>query len=211
MSMANPRVDDYLLNGCGRCPLGNTPDCKVHRWPEILNELRRIVLECGLDEERKWGVPCYTVNGKNVIILSAFKDYTALSFFKGALLEDPAGILIQPTRNSHADRQIRFTDPAAVRQLEPALREYIDAAVEVEKSGRQVPEKTVSEFEVVPEFQDALQRDPVLRSAFEALTPGRQKGYLLHFAGAKQSKTRTARIEKCTPRILDGIGFHDRF
>jgi uncharacterized protein YdeI (YjbR/CyaY-like superfamily) len=206
----NPEVDNYLAVGCGRCPLGGTPDCKVHNWPEALAKLRAILLECGLTEEVKWGFPCYTVENKNIVLLSAFKEYCALSFFKGALLEDAQGILFQQTKNVQSARLVRFTNVQEIVELEPILREYIEEAIEVEKAGLQVEHKKTAEFDVPEEFQTILDDDPAFNAAFAALTPGRQRGYLLYFAGAKQPKTRTARVEKWMPQIFAGKGLHDR-
>lgn len=206
----NPQVDNYLAVGCGRCPLGGTPDCKVHNWPDVLAKLRAILLETALTEEVKWSVPCYTFDGKNVLIMSALKEHCALGFFKGALLKDPQGILIQPTKNSQADRQLRFTDVAQVVELESIVKAYVQEAIEVEKAGLEVEYKKTSEFDVPEELEAKFEEDPAFKAAFEALTPGRQRGYLLHFSGAKQSKTRTSRIEKCLPKIFEGIGLHDR-
>lgn len=203
-------VDQYLSEGCGRCALGNTPRCKVNSWKDELRALRRIALESGLDEESKWGVPCYTAGGGNVVLVAAFKEYCAVSFFKGALLGDPEGILIAPTENSQADRQLRYTSLSEIERTESVLKAYLARAIELERSGAKVEFKKVSELAVPEEFQASLDADPALKSAFESLTPGRRKGYLLHFAGAKQSKTRQARIEKCVPRIMAGKGIDDR-
>lgn len=193
-----------------RCKFGGTPQCKVKKWPRELEKLRNIVLECGLTEELKWSIPCYTYEKKNILIVSAFKEYCALSFFKGALLKDSAGILISQTDNAQAARQIRFTTPEKIDELEPLIKEYILEAVEIEKSGKKIKTQTVDELPVPQEFQDEIDRDKAFKAAFEALTPGRQKAYLLHFAAPKQSKTRSARIEKCIPLIFDGIGLNDR-
>jgi len=193
-----------------RCPLGATPDCKVHNWTEELKQLRAIVLDCGLTEEHKWSVPCYTFDGNNVLLMSAFKDYCSLSFFKGSLLKDPDNILYQPTKNSQASRLIRFTSVQDVVELEPMVRAVIHNAIEVEKAGLEVAYKETSDFEVPDELQHKLDEDPEYKAAFEALTPGRQRGYLLYFAGAKQSKTRVSRIEKYRQKILDGKGVHER-
>lgn len=206
----NPEIDAYLLEGCGRCALGGTPECKVHNWQEELKYLRRVVLDCGLTEERKWGVPCYTHNGSNILMMAAFKDNCTLSFFKGALLKDDHKILEKPGENTQSGRVIRFTDVERIAALEPVLKTYIFEAIEVEKAGLKVNFKKASEYEVPEEFQKRLDGDPELKAAFKALTPGRQKGYLLYFSSAKQSKTREARIEKYIPKILRGIGFHDR-
>lgn len=203
-------VDQYLSEGCGRCALGNTPRCKVNAWKDELRTLRRIALESGLDEESKWGVPCYTTGGGNVAIVAAFKEYCAVSFFKGALLADPEGILIAPTENSQADRQIRYTSLSEIEETESVLKAYLAEAAALERSGARVEFKKVSEFAVPEEFQTILDSDPALAKAFESLTPGRRKGYLLHFAGAKQSKTRQTRIEKCVPRIMAGKGIDER-
>jgi len=203
-------IDTYLLEGCGRCPLGGTPQCKVNTWREELEFLRRIVLECGLIEEMKWGVPCYTHKNKNVLLVSAFKEFCSLSFFKGALLKDEHGILKKPGENSQAARIIKFTSPHQVAGLEAILKAYIYEAVEIEKAGLKVKMKKSSEFNIPQEFKDKLNQSPSLEAAFKALTPGRQRGYLLHFSQPKQSKTRVSRIEKCIPKIMEGKGFHDR-
>ncbi len=207
----NPGVDNYLAVGCGRCPLGGTPECKVHNWTEPLVKLREILLTCDLTEEVKWSVPCYTVDGKNILLLSAFKNYCFISFFKGALLKDPQGVLIQPTKNSQADRQLRFTTVQQVAELEQVIKAYVREAIEVEKAGLEVAYKETAQFDVPDELQAVFDEDPAFREAFHALTPGRQRGYLLYFSGAKQSKTRTSRIEKCMPQIFEGIGLHDRY
>ena len=194
----NPKVDE-LLNG-------------TKKWKEEFSALRRIILdcaECGLEEELKWGQPCYSFKAKNVVLIHGFKEYCALLFFKGALLPDPRKILVIQTDNVQASRQIRFTSLAEIVELAPTLKEYIRQAVEVEKSGQKVEFKKTSEFEVPVEFQRRLGADPVLKSAFEALTPGRQRAYLLFFAAPKQSATRESRIEKSIPRILDGQGLYD--
>ncbi|WP_421976235.1 YdeI/OmpD-associated family protein [Roseivirga seohaensis] len=206
----NTNVDLYFTEGCGRCPLGGTPGCKVNRWPQELNQLRRIVLDCGLTEESKWGVPCYTFQGNNIGVISAFKEYASLSFFKGALLEDTNGILDKPGENTQAARLIKFTNARQIMEMEPILKAYIYEATEVEKAGLKVELKKTAEFNMPEEFQKALDENPDLKTAFEALTPGRQRGYLLHFSQPKQSKTREARIEKCTHRIFEGKGLNDR-
>lgn len=208
--LTNPKIDDYLLEGCGRCPLGGTPGCKVHLWTQELKFLRRLVLECGLVEERKWGVPCYTHNGANVIMIYAFKDNCGLSFLKGALLSDGHQILERAGENSQVGRLVRFTDVQRIAQLASILKEYIFEAVEVENAGLKVKTKSISDYAVPLEFQERLDRDPELREAYQALTPGRRKGYLLHFSGSKNAKTREARIERNIPKILKGLGFHDR-
>lgn len=206
----NPEIDAYLLEGCGRCALGGTPECKVHSWQEELKYLRRVVLDCGLTEERKWGVPCYTHNGSNILMVAAFKDNCTLSFFKGALLKDDHKILEKPGENTQSGRVIRFTDVDRIAALEPVLKTYMFEAIEVEKAGLKVNFKKASEYGFPAEFQNRLDRDPELKAAFDTLTPGRQKGYLLYFSSAKQSKTREARIEKYIPKIFKGLGLHDK-
>jgi len=206
----NPKIDQYLAEGCGRCSLGNTPQCKVNFWQDELKALRRIALECGLTEELKWGMPCYSSDKKNIVIVSAFKEYASVNFVKGSLLKDPKGILVTATENTQAGRQIRYTKLADIKKTESVLKAYLAEAIELEKSGAKVEFKKVSEFVIPEEFQAVLDKTPAVKKAFDALTPGRQKGYLLHFAGAKQSKTREARIEKCTPGILAGKGVDDR-
>ncbi len=209
MNGMNPQVDQYLEEGCGRCSLHGTPECKVHTWPEELRRLRAIVQDCMLTEEVKWGVPCYTLNGKNVLMIYAFKECCALSFFKGALLKDEAEILEKPGENSQAARFIRFTDVQRINDLESILKAYIFEAIEVEKAGLKVAFK--KEAEPMPEeLVQRLDNDPKLKAAFEALTPGRQRGYILFFSAPKQSKTRESRIEKYVPWIMVGKGMHDR-
>ncbi|MCA9899532.1 MAG: YdeI/OmpD-associated family protein [Ardenticatenaceae bacterium] len=207
----NPQIDDYLAVGCGRCPLGGTPECKVHRWPEVLASLRAVLLQTDLTEERKWSVPCYTFDGKNILIMAALKEYCVVGFFKGVLLKDPHGVLIQSTPNMQAERQLRFTTVQQVAELELVIKEYVQEAIEVEKAGLQVEYKKTSDYEVPDELQAMFDEDYAFREAFEALTPGRQRGYLYYFSSAKQSKTRTSRIEKCMPQIFEGIGLHDRY
>lgn len=205
----NPKIDHYLSDGCGRCSLYSTPECKVHTWQEELKYLRRIVLDCGLDEELKWSVPCYTHNGHTLVMVVAFKESATLSFFKGALLRDEHGILMKPGKNSQASRVVRFTRVKEIAKLEDVLKAYIFEAIDVDKAGLKIKKKATSEYEMPEEFQERLDSDVDLKEAFEALTPGRQKGYLLYFAGAKQSKTRASRVEKYVPKILKGLGFHD--
>lgn len=205
----NPKVDVYFTAGCGLCRLFATPECKVHKWYEELAKLREIVLECGLEEHLKWYHPVYTLQKKNIVMLGAFNDNCVLSFFKGVLLKDAAGILSKPTENIQAERVIRFTDVRKIVELESVIKDYIYEAVEVEKAGLKVEYKKTSEFAVPKEFQNKLDEMPALKTAFEALTPGRQRGYLLHFSQPKQSQTRAARIEKCLPKIFNGKGLND--
>lgn len=171
--------------------------------------LRKIALDCGLTEELKWKVPCYTFEGHNVAIVSAFKDYASLSFFKGALLSDPQELLEKAGENSQAARLIRFTDVTAIRELMPVLKELIGDAIKVERSGLKVECKAKNELVIPDELERKFESLPALRVAFTALTPGRQRGYVLFFSAAKQSKNREARIEKCMPQILEGRGLHD--
>lgn len=203
-------VELYLEEGCGRCSLGGTPDCKVHLWIDILKELRRIVLETGLDEQAKWGVPCYTHKGKNIAMVSAFKGHAFLSFFKGVLLQDSKGILEKPGENSNTGRIIKFTQIEQVNQLEADIKAYLYEAIEVEKSGLEVPKKAPKDIPYPEELVETFDNDPSFEEAFKALTPGRQKGYLYHFNQAKQSKTRQSRIDKCMPKIMEGRGLQDR-
>ena len=210
MAEMNPEVDFYLRDGCMRCELGGTPDCKVVDWIKELKELRRILLETELVEEVKWSVPCYTYKGKNILLMSALKDACTLSFFKGSLLKDPEGILTKPGEHSQAARYLRFTNIKDILELEATIKAYVAEAIEIEKAGLKVEFKDTVDFDVPEELQTRLDEDPALKMAFEALTPGRQRGYLLYFSGAKQSKTREARIDKFIPWILEGKGIHDR-
>lgn len=191
----NPKVDAYV----GR----------LKNWVDEVRELRTICLDSGLAEDLKWGVPCYTLDGRNVVLIHVFKEYCALLFFKGALLKDPKGILVQQTANVQAARQARFTGVEQIRKLKTVLKAYLSEAVKVEKSGLKVEFKKTEEFAVPEEFQARLDEMLELKSAFEALTPGRRRAYLLHFSSAKQSSTRTARVMKAIPNILNGKGLDD--
>jgi len=182
---------------------------KAKKWRQEFEKLRAIVLDCQLTEELKWGQPCYTFQDSNIVLIHGFKEYCALLFIKGALLKDAAGILIQQTANVQAARQIRFTQHREIVEMEPVLKAYIQEAIAVEKAGLEVPYKKSSEFAVPEEFKSKLDAMPALKTAFAALTPGRQRGYLLYFSAAKQSKTRQARVEKCLPQILKGKGLDD--
>jgi len=205
----NSGVDEYLIYGCGRCTLGGTPQCKVHKWNRELKALRAIVLDCGLTEEIKWNMPCYTFQKHNVLMMAAFKEYCSLSFFKGALLNDTNYILQQPGENSQAVRQLRFTDVKQIRKLESIIKTYVYEAIEVEKAGLKI--KFKKNREPVPEELETKFREfPTLKTAFERLTPGRQRAYILFFSSAKQTKTREARIEKHIQQILKGKGLNDR-
>lgn len=203
-------VDAYLVDGCGRCPLGGTPECKVLPWREELAALRTMALSLLLKEEIKWGVPCYTSNNKNVFIISALKDYASVSFFKGALLTSGKDLLEKPGPNSHASRLLKFTSLEDVLEHEATILKCMQEAIDVEEKGIKLEPRT--ELEPIPEeLQVKFKEDPSLLNAFESLTPGRQRGYIIHFSQPKQSKTRTARIEKYTPLILRGEGMHDAY
>jgi uncharacterized protein YdeI (YjbR/CyaY-like superfamily) len=195
MSTMNPKVDWYFN--------------KTTKWQEEFNKLRIIILDCGLREELKWGHPCYQVDGKNIVLMHGFKEYCAILFPKGVLLKDPKHILIQQTENVQTARQVRFTSLKEIVKLEPVLKAYIKEAIKVEKEGLKAPMKTVAEFKMVEEFKDKLDENTALKKAFYALTPGRQRGYLLYFSSAKQAKTREERVAKCTPQILNGKGLED--
>jgi uncharacterized protein YdeI (YjbR/CyaY-like superfamily) len=195
MHEMNPKVDFYFA--------------KAAQWQEELEQLRRIVLDCPLTEVLKWGVPCYMYQQSNLVLLHTFKEYCAILFFKGVLLKDTHGVLVQQTEQVQATRQLRFSSVQEILDLEPVIKTYIYEAIEVEKAGLKVVLKKTSEFALPEEFQTKLNEMPSLKAAFEALTPGRQRGYLLYFAQAKQSKTRTDRVEKCIPQIMDGKGLND--
>jgi len=190
-------------------PLVSKAHAKEKRWGAEYAALRQLCLASGLNEELKWGQACYDLKGSNVVLIHGFKDYCALLFMKGALLKDPKGILIQQTKNVQAARQIRFVSLADINKQKAAVNAYIKEAIAVEKSGAKVKMKSAAQFDVPEEFQQRLDDDPKLAAAFHALTPGRQKGYLLHFAAAKQSATRASRVEKHAPRILKGLGLDD--
>ncbi|TWJ01649.1 uncharacterized protein YdeI (YjbR/CyaY-like superfamily) [Mucilaginibacter frigoritolerans] len=182
---------------------------KAKQWQEEYEKLRMIALDCGLTEELKWGCPCYVLNKQNIVLIHGFKEYCAFLFFKGALLSDIHGILIQQTENVQSARQIRFANLREIMDLESTLKAYIYEAIEVEKAGLKVELKKTEDFSVPAEFQYKLDHIPALKTAFEALTPGRQRGYLFHFSQPKQSKTREARVEKYIPQILGGKGLDD--
>ena len=196
MVKANPKVDEFIQ--------------KSKKWQEEFKELRSILLDCQLSEALKWEKPCYTIDNSNIAIIQGFKDYCALLFVKGALLKDADGILIQQTENVQAARQVRFTNLPEIIELKPILSAYIHEAVEVEKAGLKVDYKPTSEYKLPEEFQKKLDEIPALKAAFEALTPGRQRAYLLYFSQPKQSKTRVSRVNKSIPQILDGRGLNDR-
>lgn len=194
-SRKNPKVDEFLS--------------KANKWKAEFEKLRNIVLDCELTEEFKWMHPCYTLAEKNIVLIHGFKEYCALLFHKGALLKDPHGILIQQTENVQAARQIRFTNVQEIVEMETILKAYIHEAMEVEKAGLEVNFKEHTEFIIPEELQNKFDEIPALKTAFEALTPGRQRAYILHFSQPKQSKTRESRVEKCMPQILNGKGLND--
>ena len=191
----NPKVDAYLS--------------KAKKWQEELKKLRMIILDCQLTEELKWGKPCYTFQKRNIVVIIPLKEYCALLFFKGALLNDANGILIKPGENTQAGRQIRFTNVREIVEMETILKAYIYEAIEVEKAGLKVNFKKNTEFIIPEEFQKKLDEIPALKTAFDALTPGRQRAYILYFSAPKQSKTRESRVEKCMQQILNGKGLND--
>ncbi|WP_429842367.1 YdeI/OmpD-associated family protein [Brevibacillus sp. FIR094] len=194
-SKTNPKVDEFLG--------------KAKTWKAEYEKLRRIVLDCELTEDFKWMHPCYTFEKKNIVLIHGFKEYCALLFQKGALLKDPNGILIQQTENVQAARQIRFTNVDEIMEMESILKAYIQEAIEVEKAGLEVNLKKHEEYIIPEELQKKMDEIPTLKTAFEALTPGRQRAYILHFSAPKQAKTREARVEKCMQQILDGKGLND--
>lgn len=191
----NPKVDIFLE--------------EANQWQDELTQLRMIILDCGLTEELKWGHPCYTHNKKNVILLGGFKDFCTINFIKGVLLTDSENLLVQQGENSQSARAIKFTDVNQIIELEPTIKAYIFEAIEVEKAGLKVPYKKVKDFDIPDELTEKLEKDVAFKNAFNSLTPGRQKAYILHFSSAKQAKTRVDRIEKYTSRILKGKGIND--
>jgi uncharacterized protein YdeI (YjbR/CyaY-like superfamily) len=191
----NPKVDFFFS--------------KESKWQKEYGKLRTIILACGLDEKLKWGCPCYTEQEKNIVLIHGFKEYCAILFFKGALLQDPEGILIQQTKNVQSARQIRFTNAKEIVKLEPVLKAYIYEAIEVEKAGLQIKKKTTADYEIPVEFQNRLNKNRALRTAWDGLTPGRQRGYIFYFSQPKLPATREARIEKYTKQILNGKGIDD--
>ena len=192
----NPKVDFFFY--------------KANKWQDECIRLRTIVLECGLKEELKWGKPCYTFQESNVAIIQSFKEYCALMFFKGALFKDEKRILNKIGENTQASRQIRFANVEEIFKIEKVIKAYIREAIEVEKAGLKVNFKTTAEYKIPGEFQNKLDEIPALKSAFDSLTPGRQRAYLLYFSAPKQSKTREARVGKCMQKVLDGKGLDDQ-
>src|SRR5260370_29069852 len=192
----NPKVDFFFSKGT--------------KWQKEFEKLRMIILDCVLNEELKWGCPCYTFEKRNIVLIHGFKEYCALLFFKGALLNDANGILIQQTKNVQAARQIRLTNVQEIVKMKPILKAYIYEAIEVEKAGLKVNFKKTTEFIIPEEFQNKLDEIPALKTAFDALTPGRQRAYIFYFSAPKQSKTRESRVEKCKQQILNGKGLNDQ-
>lgn len=195
MNKLNPAVDAYIN--------------RSKKWRDEMAKLRRIVIDSELTEELKWGVPCYALGKVNVVLIHEFKEYCALLFVKGVLLKDSKGILVQQTENTQSARQVRFTNLQEIEKLEPILKKYINEAIQVEKAGLKVDFKKTAEFKMPDEFKQKLDKDPALKAAFNSLTPGRQREYLLYFASAKQAVTRQARVAKHMPRILKGKGLND--
>jgi len=191
----NPKVDFFFA--------------KEGKWQKEYGKLRKILLDCGLDEKLKWGVPCYTFQEKNIVLIHGFKEYCAILFVKGALLQDPEGILIQQTKNVQAGRQVRFTSVREIVKLERVLKAYVYEAIEVENAGLKIIKKTTADYEIPEEFQIQLKKNRALRKAFEALTPGRQRGYIFYFSQPRLPKTRESRVEKYTKQILSGKGLDD--
>lgn len=197
MNRMNPKIDAYLS--------------RAKKWREEMGKLRSVLLDFPLDEELKWGKPCYAFQESNIVIIQPFKDYCALMFCKGALLKDAKGILVKPGENTQAGRQIRFANVRDIVRMEPVLKAYIQEAIAAEKAGLKVEFKAITELVYPEEFQKELDENPALKAAFEALTPGRQRAYNMYFSAPKQSKTRVARIEKCAPQILNGKGLNDDY
>jgi uncharacterized protein YdeI (YjbR/CyaY-like superfamily) len=196
MTAPNPEIDDFLR--------------RATRWQEEMEALRGILLDCDLTEERKWGKPCYSAAGGNIVIMQPFKAHLALMFFKGALLDDPEDVLRSQGENTRAALRMEFTGPEEVEARRATVRSYVAEAIAVEEAGLEVPKAKVSEFEVPAELTERFREDEAYREAFDALTPGRKKGYLLHFSGAKRAETRARRIEKCRARVLEGKGINER-
>lgn len=196
VTIRNPEIDAFID--------------QADRWQEEMSQLREILVDCDLTEELKWGKPCYTAHGGNIVIMQPFKAHLSLMFFKGALLDDPEGILRSQGENTQAARRIELTSPAQVAERRSAIAAYAEEAIAVEEAGLEVPKKKVADYDVPAELEKRFEEDAAYREAFEALTPGRKKSYLLHFSGAKRSETRERRIEKCRARVIEGKGFNER-
>ena len=210
MAIKIPNVAHYLNGGCGRCELYQTSACKVQSWSNELKALLALVAETELEESIKWGQPCFTLNGKNVLMIGCLKDAAVLGYFKGALLSDPEKLLVAPGKNSRYVRQFRFQSLSEIENLAVTILAYTKEAIQLERDGKKVDKPSKNE-EIIPELATVFERDKQLKNAFYALTPGRQRGYLLHFEQAKQAKTRLARIEKWRDTILNGEGMHDAY
>lgn len=208
-SVINPAIADFFDVGCGRCPLVGTPKCKVKTWNAELRALRDIILKIDVTEERKWGVPCYTNNGKNIVLLSALKESATISFLKGSLIDDVHGVLMAPGKNSQSARYMKFTSVQEIKKAKPIIIDYIQQALEIEKTGKKVVFKK-DDDPIPEELSESFAKQPSLKTAFYALTPGRRRGYLLYFNQAKQSATRESRIQKCIPNIMKGKGLQDK-
>jgi len=205
----NPLVNKYLVDGCMRCKFGGTPNCKVNHWSKELEALRKIVIKSVLDEELKWGIPCYTLNNKNILMISAFKEYACISFFKGVLLKDKEKLLTAHGESSQSVRMIKFTNSKQIIQQSSIIKAYIEEAIEIENSGKKVEFKKNPEpipEELIVEFN----KDLKFKKAFHELTPGRQRGYIIYFSQPKNTQSKLNRIEKCRENILKGIGLNDR-
>lgn len=207
--MNNTSVDSYLREGCGRCERYQTPECKVLLWTKPLEALRKLVLSTGLEEDMKWGSPCYTLNGKNVVSLASLNDFCSLSFFKGALLEDEEGLLVAPGANSRHVRYLKFTSLKEVTKGRKVALGFLEQAIAIQKAGKKVPPRS-GDDPLPEELAAHLAGDAALQAAFDGLTPGRKRSYVLYVSGAKQSKTRATRAERCSAKILAGKGWNER-
>jgi uncharacterized protein YdeI (YjbR/CyaY-like superfamily) len=206
----NPQVDKYLVDGCMRCKFGGTPNCKVNNWAKELEELRKIVIKSALVEELKWGMPCYTLNNKNILMISAFKEYACISFFKGVLLKDKEKMLAAHGESSQSARMIKYTNSIQIKQQSSIIKAYIEEAIEIENSGGKVEFKKNPE-PIPEELTVEFNKDLKFKKAFHELTPGRQRGYIIYFSQPKSTQSKLNRIEKCRENILNGIGLNDRY
>lgn len=202
-------AEQFFTDGCGRCALMSTPQCKVQRWKEELAVLRQIICSTELKEDSKWGMPCYTINNANVAMIAAFNDYCSLSFFKGVLLNDEQGLLLKAGENSQSARLLKFTSLQEIETRADQIRLLLEQAIALEKAGRKVPKPENAELPLSPEFIVKFEEMPALKQAFEALTPGRRRSHHIYVSGAKQAQTRVARVEKCIPQIMAGKGWNE--